>query len=477
MNHPRILIFLMLPALLAAGCVKPATPPASLDPPGEFSRDGNAPRLDRWWRAFEDEGLNRAVETALGENFGLAATWDRLRQAEAVARREGAPLLPSMDLSGEGSRSATHRAGNTTHQNSFIAGLVVSYEVDLWGRIRTAHQAAQFDVQAAGQEVQTAAVTLSASVVNTWFRLAEARGQLRLIDEQIVTNRQVLELLRERFRQGKVKAADVLRQEQLVLNTRGLATLARQREQTLRHQLAVLMGRAALAETPLPASRLPLPGELPHTGVPADLMQRRPDVRRAYLRVLSQDRRLASAIASRYPRLSLSASLRTSADKPRDLFDDWLSTLAANVLHPLFDGGQLSAEEDRNRAALSESFNNYAQTVLEAVQDVEDALALEAHQQRFLRTLAAQLDTSDAVVQRTRTAYLNGQLDYIRVLEATTSRQSLERQYITARRELLEYRVGLHRALAGPLPLEAPKPVSPATTTDSETTLRDLMNP
>ncbi|MFP4054114.1 MAG: efflux transporter outer membrane subunit [Phycisphaerae bacterium] len=467
-----------LPAvLLAAGCVKPAASPARMDPPERFSGDGNAPRVDRWWTVFDDDGLNRAVDAALGENFSLAAAWDRLRQAQAVARREGAPLAPSVDLSGEASRTATRRNDNTTHQNSFLTGLVVSYEVDLWGRIRTAHQAARLDVQAAEQDLQAAAVTLSASVVNTWFRLAEASGQVRLIDEQTETNRQVLELLRERFRQGKVKAADVLRQEQLMLNTQGLATLARRREQTFRHQLAVLMGRAPLAKTPLPQANLPAPGRLPQTGVPAELMRRRPDVRRAYLRVLSQDRRLASAIAARYPRLSLSASLQTSADKPRDLFDDWLSTLAANVLHPLFDGGRLDAEEDRNRAALSESFHDYAQTVLEAVQDVEDALAREDYQQRFVRTLATQLATADDVVQRTRTSYLNGQLDYIRVLEATTSRQSLERQYITARRELLEFRVGLHRALAGPLPLQAPEPLSPTTATDHDPSVSDLMNP
>ena len=172
--------------------------------------------------------------------------------------------------------------------------------------------------------------------------------------------------------------------------------------------------------------------------------------------VLGQDRALASAIAAQYPRVSLSAGLSTSSAQVRDLFDNWAANLAGNVAQPLLDGGRLAAEAQRNRAVLSEKVHAYGQTVLEALREVEDALAQEAGQRAYLASLADQLASADAVIERTRASYLNGQLDYLRVLEALTSRQNLERTYLTARREAIEYRVGLHRALAGALELERP---------------------
>jgi len=204
--------------------------------------------------------------------------------------------------------------------------------------------------------------------------------------------------------------------------TEGLRTVAVRAVTLLEHQLAVLVGERPKAELGLGEATLAEVGALPATGVPAELLERRPDVRRAYLAVLGQDRSLASAIAAQYPRVSLSAGVSTSSARVRDLFDDWAANLAGNVAEPLFDGGRLAAEADRNRALLSERVHAYGQTVLEALAEVEDALAQEAGQRAYLASLAEQLASADAVIERTRASYLNGQLDYLRVLEALTSR-------------------------------------------------------
>ncbi len=459
----------VLMQLLTMGCViaicgctpsqRSVTAPVDLPTTFSASGDANVPSL--WWTSFNDPGLDRAVAMAFEGSFTLSAAWDRLAQAEAVARSEGAALWPKLDAEGSVGRTQSEVGGARRDANRFLVGLAVSYEVDLWGRIRSAHDAAAIDVAASTQDVQAAAITLASSVATTWYELAEAEAQYRVIQKQTQTNQQVLDLIMERFRQGQILASDVLTQRRQVQSTQGLAILAQQRAAVLRHQLAALLGRPPKAQLGLPEPVLPDVGDLPATGVPAELMQRRPDVLSAMLDVLAQDRRVASAIAAQYPRLSLSAELQTSGAHTRDLFNDWLASLAANVVHPLFDAGKLEADADRQRASLAEAFHEYGQTVVTALGEVEDAIALEVHQRQYLANLQAQLATADRVIDQTRRNYLNGQLDYLRVLDALQARQALERTALTAQRQLIDYRIQLYRSLAGGLDLNRPAMPSP----------------
>ena len=419
---------------------------------------GPQKRAVRWWKDFDDPNLNALIQQALDSNFSLRTVWDRLAQAEAIARKEGAALYPSVNLNAGASRSRTQTGDIATYASHFRLEAAAGYELDLWGRVRSQREAALLDVQAGELEVQAAAISLSASVASTWYRLAEALAQARVLASQKKTNEQLLNLVTLRFQQGQVQAVDVLQQRQLVQSSEGLLAIAEQRTEALRHQLAVLLGKPPKAELNPSDPLLIQPGPLPRTGIPAEWMQRRPDMRAAYLAVQAQDRRLASAIAARYPRLSLTAGLETSGTKTRFLFDNWLANLAANVAQPLFEGGRLQAEVDRNRAALSQAYHEYGQTLLNALQEVEDALSREVHQESYLQSLEKQLSTAAVVIERTRSSYLNGQLDYLRVLEALTSRQSLERERLAAQRERIEYRIQLHRALAGSLVLARPAP-------------------
>ncbi len=444
--------------LILAGCTSPdrqVSMPVQLAQRGP--RGGTIELQQQWWLAFEDEELDRVIRRSLAGNFSLAQAWNRLDAARAVARREGADLWPQVDVGAAGSRTRTRRQDNTTYTTSYLGQLLVGYEVDLWGRIRSTRQAAILDARGREQDVQAAAITLSASVAATWVQLAESLGQEQLLAEQTQTNQQLLELFTQRFRQGRVQAIDVLRQRQLLESTRSLAALASQRSALLKHQLALLQGLDPATELPWPED-LPELSPLPVVDDAMSLLKRRPDVRSARLAVAAQDQRLAAAIAAQYPRLSLSASLETSASNAGDLFEDWLARLAGNLAHPLFDGGRLGAEVDRNRNRREEVLNAYGQTVLEALAEVEDALAREAWQRRYVQSLRKQLETADELLKRTRASYLNGQVDYLRVLDAVTSRQQTQRQLLQARRDLVGFRIQLYRSLAGDIPLERPTP-------------------
>ena len=457
----RHFLFLLLFALSVwlGGC-RPAAktlPPWPQDVPEGFSRSGLAPLPAKWWQSFDDPALEALIEEGINQNFTIRSAWDRLRQAEAIAARTGATLLPDANYTGSARRSRQELNDKTLYSTRYSVGLAAAYEVDVWGRVHSSVQAAALDAAAAQEEVYAAAITLSANIARTWYQLVESRLQERLIADQIHTNENVLSIITLQFRQGQVGAANLFRQQQFVESTRGQLINAQERTALLTHQLAILVGKTPGVWQPQNSDRLILPAELPSTGIPSETLMRRPDLRSAAQAIAAADYRVYAAAAEQYPRISLSAGVETDAARTRDLFDNWLATLAANVVGPLFDGGARRAETERTRAVLSERMNAFAQRVLTAIGEVEDALRQDAYQRQSIANIQQQLVLAERVYERTRENYLKGQLDYLRVLDALASRQSLQRNELTERRLLLEYRINLCRAIAGGWPMERPE--------------------
>ena len=433
--------------------------------PEVFSATGDAPMPDRWWTALGDARLNRLVERALADNLSLRAAWDRLDQARATAIKSGAALWPALEAGGGASRGvAKSGGGRRTYANDFSLGLAAGYEVDLWGRVRSTLDAARLDALATEGDLCAAAMTLSAETVGAWARLVEQRGQSRLLADQVKTNRDYLEVITLKFQRGQATATDVLQQRQLVESTQGDRILVESAIEALESRLAVLTGRAPGDFSPATPEDLPRLPALPKTGIPAEWLRRRPDLRAAELRVRAADRRVAAAIADRFPKLSISARAETSADKTRDLFDNWLASLGANLAGPVFDAGQRRAEVDRARAALSEKLNAYGQTVLAALKEVEDALAQEARQREYLASLQKQLRMSRQSTDQTRRNYIKGAADFTRYLTTLLSHQRLQRTALQSRRDLMLYRINLYRSLGGGWPPSRPTAKAKANT-------------
>jgi outer membrane protein TolC len=299
-------------------------------------------------------------------------------------------------------------------------------------------------------------MTLTSAIAKTWYQLAEAKQQQEIINQQIQTNEKILEVIKLQFRKAKVGAADVFSQEQLVQSRRGQLIQTQENITLLQHQLSILMGRTPSTWWSSESINLVALKQLPQIDVPAVVFQRRPDVLSAYRAVQAADQRMASAIADQYPAISLSAGAETSAAKIRDLFDDWLGNLAANLSGPLFDAGLRKAEVKRTRAVVSEKLNDYSQTILVALKETEDAIQQEYYQRQYVESLQKQLALAQNVYDRTYQNYLKGQLDYIRVLTSLVTMQNLERNELTARRILIEHRIDLCRSIAGGWVMQRP---------------------
>ena len=285
----------------------------------------------------------------------------------------------------------------------------------------------------------------------SWFALAEAHSQYQLVEQQIETNRQGLELMETRFGFGQNRSADVLRQRQLVESTREQLVVIKSRTEILEHQFAVLLGQTAQNASYSVSANLPDIPPLPSTGLPIELIQRRPDVQRDYEALLAADRDVASAVTNQFPRLNLSASLEHAAENPESLFRDWILGLAGQLTAPLFDGGQRRAEVDRTVAITRRRLADYGQTVLEAFREVEDALAREKYAAERLKYIETQLELGEQTVNQLVEQYFTGVSDYLSVLTATTNQQRLQRQYLSIRLEQIVARIALYRSLSGDL--------------------------
>ncbi len=460
-------VWAVVAALGWAGCSAPPRVPAPAPLPAAFSAPGEAPQAERWWEALGDPQLSLLIDEALVGNLELAAVWDRLVQARAVARRDGALLLPSLDLESqvgttwsqqEGRASSASFGGTGLRRvDRFRLGLAFSWELDVFGRLRAARDSLRYGAAASEADVQAAAIVLAAQVASQWYAVVELERQLALLESQIETNEDVARLVTMRFRAGQVGAADVLRQRQLTEQRRGERHRVEGEAGVARHALAVLVGRAPGALVLDVPQALPIPGAIPETGLPAALLERRPDVQRAYLAVLAADRDLHVARMDRLPRLALTSSPQFTSEVLADLVDNWLVGLAANLTAPLFDSGRRRAEVDRVEGVVSERIHGYGQVVLTSLREVEDAIVLEGQQRLLIESLETQLGLAGDTLDRLRDRYIRGGADYLDVLGALASQQTLERDLLSARRALLDVRIALHRALAGGFSLEAPE--------------------
>ncbi len=464
LNPSRVLRPALALALLlgASACSTLDTRVPEVDVPASFSLSGATAPADRWWTSLGDPQLDRLIEEALAGNFDLQSARDRLAASRALARREGASLLPTVNLDSSGTTTRSEQpdivADGTSGPGgvsasrsgeSYRLGLGASWELDLFGTLRATRDAARADAVAVEADLEAAAVALSAQVAEQWILVCELASQLSLLDAQIATNQEVLELVTMRFRAGQAGAADVLRQRQLVEQRRGERRGVAARSAVARHGLAVLLGRAPREELPVSPAELSLPGPLPATGVPSELLERRPDLRSAWLAVVAADRRWAAATTDRLPRLSLNASAAYGAENLSHLIDNWLATAAVNLTAPITDGGRRRAEQARTDAVADERVHAWGQAMLTALQEVEDALVQESEQRGLVESLEGQHRLATQTLERLRDRYVKGATAYLDVLDALASQQALQRNLVTARRELLGFRIALHRSLAG----------------------------
>ena len=470
-----------LAALLAAGCASVPVEPLQLDIPTPASWAGGEtttiPVSPEWWAEFNDPGLTLAVATALERNYDLQAAAARLHQAAADARVASAALNPAIEASYTGSRRKQNFVGfpipgsedrvlSTVSTNQGVS-LDVSWEVDLWGRLRAGEQAAFADLQRSAADLRGAQLSLAGQTVKAWLTIAEARQQLDLAQQTVASLEESAGAVRDRFEAGVRPALDL---RLALLNLSNAQALTEQRLQQVdaaTRQLELLLGEYADGTVSIPSTLPTAPATIPG-GLPADLVARRPDLRVAERQTAAATARLSVARADLLPRIVLTAATGTATNALKNLIngDFAVWSLLGNVIGPLWQGGRLRAQVSGAEARAAETLAVYANTVLRAYAEVETALAANDFLAAREGYLAASAEHSRGAERLATERYLAGLDGYITVLDSQRSAVQAEVDLLAARRLRLENRVDLYLALGGGFEqLESP---ITTTTSDSE---------
>ena len=453
--------FVLLPVLLLLGTSCTVFQPntaqqAATNLPEQFSgvQSPSTPANTTWWEEFHSPELNALIDQALTNNFSVLQAAARLRQARELAVQAGAALIPSVNLSAGAGVTRAHATTDditltTDSEDYSLSGLAASYEVDLWGRVRSVRNAQQQSYRASAEDLAATMVTIAGTTADTWFGLLSTQARRDLLERQNDINTRLVDLLERRRRLAQSTALAVYQQQQIAAATASQLPLVEAQLPILTNTLNILIGQLPGSALPVvpSASTLPDLPALPPSGIPADLLTNRPDIRAAWNRLDAAGWNLAAAQANRLPALRLSGTASYSADAIDALFDNWVLNLASGLTAPLIDGGMRRSEVRRQQALLDEQLSRYRETVYTAVAEVENALQRELQQQRHLEALRTELHYSQLALSEAEKRYRAGGVDYLNVLSALNTTQSLEREVLSANYTLLSYRIALYRAL------------------------------
>jgi multidrug efflux system outer membrane protein len=443
------------------GCAQPPdrVPPARLDMviPDSFatSAGDGRPVTGEWWRELGDDALVRAIGRALERNPTLQAAAARIDQARAAARLAGAGNLPSVGASvsaSHGQAPAPTITGGTSAEvsSSYGLSLNVSWEPDLWGRVRAGESAAMADVQAAQARLRGAKLSLIGQVAKVWFAATEARMQIRLAEETLDNFTTSLARIEARFENGVLSPLDVRLARLNVATSEALVNRRRLQFDSARRQLEILLGDYPAGEiaaaTDLPDVTIAVPA-----GLPSDLLRRRPDLVAVERQLAAADARIDEARAAFFPSLSFSASFGQRSGELDTLFDpqQLVWNLAANLLAPIFERGTRFANLDLRNAQSRELVATYANAVLGAFAETEIALASESLLAARAKALTTAEEEALAAQDLAENRYNRGLAGIITLLSAQRDALNTRSQLLTVRRERLDARIDLYLALGG----------------------------
>jgi NodT family efflux transporter outer membrane factor (OMF) lipoprotein len=419
-----------------------------------------------WWEGFHSADLNALIEEARTHNFDIAGAIARVRQADAQVRTAGAPLLP--DITGDASASWQHEGLGTGSSSrlgsnafggsnasfdfhSYSAGLSAGYELDFWGHNRAARQSAVASSMFSRFDQQTVALTVVADVANTWFtalaladRLAVARGNLADAEH-------TLAVIRGRFDAGTANQLDIAQQQSLVAGVRAtIPSFASQMEQEV-IALGILTGQPPERISVRPGTLTDLALPLVVSGLPSELLARRPDVASAEAQLVAQNFSITVARAAFFPSIQLTASAGYQAPALNRLVTPGgaLASLAGGLTQPIFDGGTLRGQFDLAKGRYAELLADYRKAVVQAFTDVDTALTAwrYATEQEGLQAVAVEAARRAATIAQAQMEA--GTVDITTVLTAEETFFSAEDLLVQVRLARAQALLSLYKALGG----------------------------
>ena len=462
LRNPWVLVFTC--ALLSACTVGPDYKQPEISMPDlwhqratEGVQEGQAP-LQTWWEELGDPLLVELIARAEASNLDLRQAVGRIREARAQRRIAGAGKKPSVGYGGEVSRSDPSKTvipelGDLQPNNLYAAGFDVTWEIDVFGRIRRQAESATANLEASVEDFRDVLVTLFAEVARNYVDLRTLQARIDYTRANVEMQRETLQLTRDRFGAGLVSALDIAQAESNLASTEARIPTLEARLTAALNRLAVLLGEAPgdlhaelERSEPIPT----VPAEVA-VGLPADLLRQRADVRRAERELASQTARVGVAVADLYPRFSLTGFLGLRSASSGAFFDgdSVNSGIGLPFVGNIFAGGSVRGRIDVEKARTEQLLAFYEQTILLALEEVENFVVNFARERERRGQLLRAVDATQRSVDLVRTQYMAGLSDFQNVLDSQRSLVDQQDQLAASQGDVVKNLISLYKALGG----------------------------
>lgn len=467
MNRPVLTAAICLLGAASACSLAPTyRPPVAAAPAAAYRESGDwvpaAPADARprgaWWNAFHDDSLDALERQLAGANQDLQAALARLQQARAQTRIARAGFFPTLNATGSVTRSQTSvnspnfSPSKPETENDFIAGLDLSYEIDLFGRIRNTAVGARASEQASAGDVAALDLGLHAELANDYFSLRGLDAKQALLDRTVIDYARALQLTTNLYKGGAAAVADVQQATAQLETARTQAEDTRLLRAQLEHAIAVMVGRQPSAyhidAQPLPAEYSP---PVVDAGLPSQLLQRRPDVAAAERRVAAANAGIGVARAAYFPAFSLSGT----GGRESVATSNWFSapsrfwSVGPEGVLTLFDAGLHRAQSAAAHAAYDEQVANYRETVLTAFREVEDNLVALRQLEREAASQAAAVAATQGAQDQASNRYQGGIVTYLEVVATESAALSAKLAAVDIQTRRIAASIQLVKALGG----------------------------
>ena len=452
-------------ALFCSGCMKLGPdytrPETGIEVPQKFHNappDASPVRiLDRWWQVFQDPVLNQLVPEALKNNLDIKYATARVQEVRAVLAQTHADRFPTLGIKGDAQRQqyATipgmpFYSGQKT--TVYTLSIPASFELDLWGKLARAEEAALEDYLGAEESRRTVAQTVAAETVSVYFQIEALERRIQISERSIISFQRSLDFVENRYRRGLTSVLDVRQARRVLAQGESSLPSLRQELGIAQQKLAILLGRYPENHPPRVQENdyFRLPQEVP-AGLPSELLMRRPDIRTAEANLKAANARVGVAFASRFPSISLTGNLGYSSNELSRILDQngRLWSIALGLAQPVFDAGKLKAGQRAAEARYRQAEADYAKTLLNAFSEVEGALLTREEKLKQRERLMVLVNEARATQEVAESRYIRGLENYLTVLDAQQSRYQAEDNLVLVDLSILTNRVTLYRALGG----------------------------
>ncbi len=459
------IIATVMAALSIAGCatVGPDYLPPEVSAPEHWNTDlqgrvtggsMDPQTLANWWTALNDPTLTALIERAVKDNLDIKEAMERVREARARRGISAADRFPTINAIGSANSSrSSEDTGSGKSRELYAAGFDAGWELDLFGGVRRSIESAQADLEASQEDFRDVLVSLLAEVALNYVEMRTFQTRLAVAEANLKAQTETYELTGFRFEAGLTTALDMEQAKYNMENTRSQIPTLRSRLEEAKNRLAVLLAtrpgaiHADLSEIkPIPTTPLEIA-----VGVPAQVLRRRPDIRRAERNVAAQSARVGVATAALYPKFSLLGSIGLEALSPGDLFSTANRTysIGPKFSWTIFDAGAIRQNIEVQNALQEQSLIQYESAILAALEDVENALKAYAEEQLRRQSLAEATQAAQNAVDLALTQYSSGLIDFRDVLEAQRSLLSFHDQLADSEGTVTSNLIRLYKALGG----------------------------